>query len=87
MSEKHKWVDPEKAFVVHPDMGRALRDYRPDGDSLGEVFEWRDQMASSGEEYWNTDHDDEMRETAENRSKDAGIITSGWRFPSRKKRR
>lgn len=65
-----KWLDPDKAFVVHPDMQEAMMDYNPSRDSFKEVFEARDEAVEDGEVYWNDDHDDEMAETARNRSKD-----------------
>lgn len=64
-----KWLDPEKAFVVHPDIQEALMNYDPSRDSFKEVFNERDRQAAEGEIYWNDDHDAEMADTARNRSR------------------
>lgn len=82
-----KWVDPKKGFVIHPDMGEALRNYRPGEDSIKGVFQARDRAVQEGQQYWNTDHDDEMAQTARERSQDAGLIGSGWRYPEVKRRK
>jgi len=64
-----KWVDDDKAFVVHPDMRDALMDYHPDRNSFKDAFDARNKAVENGEVYWNTDHDDEMKSTAEERTK------------------
>lgn len=86
MSEKHKYVDPDKGFIIHPDMGNALRNYKGK-ETIAEVLEERDEAVAEGDEYWNTDHDAEMLETARNRSRDAGLIGDGWEYPDPPRRR
>lgn len=61
-----KWVS-EKEFVVHPDMREALMNYRPD-KKFDHVFERRDKLVDKGVIYWNDIHDDEMKDTARQRS-------------------
>lgn len=86
MSERRlkrgKWVDTDKAFVIHPDMQEALMNYRPGGDSIKECFEERKKKIDAGEPYHNSDHDVEMAETARLRSQ-----SPDFRWPKRKKRR
>ena len=64
-----KWVDTKKAFVVHPDMQEALMNYNPSRSSFKDCFNARDEAVEAGEEYWETDHDVEMAETARERSR------------------
>lgn len=81
-----KYVDPEKAFVVHPDITRAFLGYDGTDGYFKQVFEERDQKILSGEYYWNTDHDTQMAQTARERSQDAAAITSGFTWFDRKKK-
>ena len=78
MNERHpkkgKWIDTQKKFVIHQDILEGLMHYEPDNNSLKDVFEGRDKMTQEGQEYWNTDHDEEMRQTAEELSKDPEFI-------------
>lgn len=64
----HKFVDPKKKFVVHPDMGAALSQYDGTDAALKNCFLNRDEAVNNGQAYWETDHDFEMSETAEERS-------------------
>ena len=64
---RSKYVDQLRTFVVHPDLQAAYRNYR-DGDSFEKMFEKRREKTANGEAYWNTDHDEEMLETARERS-------------------
>lgn len=66
-----KWLN-DRGFCVHRDIQEALMNYQPGGDSLSDVFEQRDQQVEDGEEYWNTNHDAEMLETAWERSHNPG---------------
>ena len=85
--EGNKWVDPKKGFIIHPDIQEGLRNYQPGSGGIKAVFEARDEAVASGEEYWNTDHDAEMAQTARERSQDAGKIAQGWEFPGVKRRK
>lgn len=82
MKERGKrWIDPEKKFVIHPDMLEAFRGYDGKKDAFKETFEARDEAVKRGEIYWNTDHDSEMKSTAEERSR-----RFNFRFPFRKRK-
>ena len=76
MSERKgkKFVDPTKKFVVHPDILEGLKHYTSDNDSLKRVFQGREDARQSGVVYWNTEHDQEMIETAKERSLDPRFI-------------
>jgi hypothetical protein len=81
MSERHrpgKFLDTRKAFTVHPDMQTFFEQYGQ-GMTFEEVRKLRDEMLANGEPYWQTDHDPEMKETAEERTKVAAA--RGWRWP------
>jgi hypothetical protein len=81
-----KYVDPERAFVVHPDITRAFLGYDGTEDYFKKVFQERDERVLNGEYYWNTDHDEQFARTARERSQDAELISLGWSFPERKKK-
>ncbi|WP_438980239.1 HNH endonuclease [Polynucleobacter sp.] len=81
-----KYVDPEKAFVVHPDITQAFMGYNGKDDYFKTVFEERNEKLLRGEVYWNTDHDKQLSETARDNSIDAGLIALGWMFHERKKK-
>lgn len=78
--KERKYVDPEKAFVVHPDIADQFTTYDGNPDHFKEVFRKRDKLVEEGEVYWNTEHDVEMAETARERSQQPG-----WEYPQRKK--
>lgn len=78
--KERKYVDPEKAFIVHPDIADAFTEYDGDPDHFKKVFKERDEAIANGEYYWNTEHDVEMAETARIRSQQPG-----WEYPVRKK--
>lgn len=82
----NKYVDPDKAFVVHPDITETFMGYDGTGDYFKKVFADRDERVKNGEYYWNTDHDDQFRQTAHERSIDADMIAGGWTFTPRKKK-
>jgi hypothetical protein len=73
-------IDPESNFVVHPDVIVAMHEY---GALKGQAFEnmasARNQMIEEGIDYWNTDHDAEMYETAVERTNQA--VCNGWHYP------
>lgn len=75
-----KCVDPGSDYVVHPDVITAMHEY---GALKGQAFEnmaaLRNQMIEEGIEYWNTDHDAEMSETAIERTINAS--SHGWHYP------
>lgn len=81
-----KWVDDKKAFVVHPDMRDGMMNYKPDGDSIGEVFKQRNEAVEKGEKYWNDIHDEEMEQTARERSMQPGLVDFK-QFPDVKRRK
>lgn len=82
----NKYVDPEKAFVVHPDITQAFMSYDGTGDPFKDVFKARNEALARGEVYWNTDHDEQFRQHATQRNADAALITAGWKFWERKKK-
>lgn len=82
VERKRKWVDPDKAFVIHPDMQDALMNYDGTGRTIREVFDERDRRVADGETYHNDLHDEEMLETAEERTKLAAA--KGWKYPKRR---
>jgi hypothetical protein len=73
-----KYVDTDKAFVVHPDVIDAHLNYTGDNSSFSDIFNERKKTRADGEPYWNTDHDAEMKLTAEERTLVAAAL--GWRF-------
>lgn len=81
-----KFVDPERAFVVHPDITRAFLGYDGTDDYFKKIFHDRDERVKNGEYYWNTDHDEQFARTARERSIDADMIAGGWTFVERKKK-
>lgn len=72
-----KYSDNEE--VIHPDMVEAYAGYTGDNDSFKRVFRNRDRAVERGETYWNEDHDEEMRETARERTDNA--VCKGWKWP------
>lgn len=83
MERKGKRFTDEKTFVVHPDMKDALQNYRPNGTAIKDVFAEREKAILRGDKYHNDEHDEEMLETAKNRTDNA--VANGWRFPYSKK--
>ena len=78
-------VDPSEEFVVHPDMIGTIKSYRNGNKkAFQEMGVQRDIKLQHGEIYWNPDHDEEMKETAEERTKSASA--RGWKWPEKKKR-
>lgn len=82
--KRGKWVNPRKAFVVHPDVAVARWEYGQNPRSIAQLLERREEQTLSGEIYWNTEHDEEMAETARERTQNASA--RGWKFPLRRKR-
>lgn len=82
----NKYVDPNKAFVVHPDITEAFMSYDGTGDPFKDTFKARNEALARGEKYWNDGHDAQFREHARARSIDAGLIAAGWTFVERKKK-
>lgn len=81
-----RWIDTTKVFTVHPDVAKALKKYKPGSkDSLDKMFEDRNQILEQGDEYWNSLHDAEFAETAEENTDIAAA--RGWRFPQRPKKK
>lgn len=76
-------VDTHKEFVVHPDTVEAAKEYRAGNKSAYiDMAKKRDVIYQAGEPYWNTDHDVEMQETANENTDNA--VGTGWRFRARK---
>lgn len=69
IGKRGKWLS-RKEFMVHPDMQEALMNYHPSRNSFTDVFKKRDEQALMGEVYWDTSHDDEMRDTAIQRTRE-----------------
>ena len=84
MAEKLKYVDPTKAFVVHPDITEAYLNYDGTPGSFSDVFKDRDARVAAGEDYHNPDHDIEMKQSALMLTMNA--LMQGWHFPRRKKK-
>ena len=78
-----KMADPKKEFVVHPDMVEVFENYRKgDKRAFQKMSEERNKKMANGETYWNTDHDQEMLETATERTNN--VISLGWIWPKKK---
>lgn len=75
----------DKSFVVHPDAVEAFKRYR-----AGVITAFKDMMIKrkplkeSGAIYWNTDHDEEMQETAIQRTQEASA--RGWVYINKHKK-
>lgn len=69
---KYKYADPNKMTVIHPDQQQWVMNYHGKGTDIHELFERRSQALQAGEKFWNDIHDQEMKETAEERSKKGG---------------
>lgn len=79
-----KLVDPNKKFVIHPDMLRGFFEYRKGNKkAIQEVMDRRRPLKENGEIYWNTDHDAELKQTAIERTLNA--VNLGWIYKSKKK--
>lgn len=77
-------ADPDKEFMVHPDMPEVFKNYRSgDKKAFQKMQKKRNEQIESGEIYWNTDHDEEMLETAKERTNN--VIALGWIWPKKKK--
>ena len=80
MTVGERYVDSKKAFVVHPDIYRAFKDYRSgDQDSFKKVMENRDKILVNGEIFWDSNQDETFKQTAEERSS-----FCGFKWPKRK---
>lgn len=78
-------ADTSEEFVVHPDTTDALRSYRKGNKkAFQEMSTKRDIKLQHGEIYWNPDHDEEMKETAVERTQSA--VAKGWKWPLKKTR-
>jgi hypothetical protein len=82
MKEGDKYL-PDEEFCVHPDIKETMKNYKGDRRIFGKLFKQRDEQLEGGEPFWNTDHDVEMKETAEQRTLQASM--EGWVYPSKKK--
>ena len=69
---------------IHPDMAKALREYRTNPDAVKKVFEQREHILEERQPYWNTDWDRPMSAIAIKRTQDAK--KEGWEFPEKKSR-
>ena len=76
-------VDSEKEFIVHPDMIETLRKYREGNkNAFKEMFKERAKLTDEGKKFWNDTHDNEMRQTADERSRNPM-----FRWPFRRKKK
>lgn len=66
-----KWVDPDRSFVIHPDIQEALIDYDGTNNSFASVFAERNRLLKENPNavIHNNLHDVELRETAIERTK------------------
>lgn len=79
------FLDPATDFVVHPDMIDTFEKYRSgNANAFQEMFVARTIALSQGEKYHNDLHDEEMLESAEQRTEQAAA--KGWQFPGRRRR-
>jgi hypothetical protein len=77
-------ADVTKKFVVHPDMVTGLRNYRKGNkNAIVEVMVKRKPLKEAGLIYWNTEHDEEMQQTAIERTQNA--VARGWLYVNKKK--
>ncbi len=67
---------------IHPDMARALREYRTNPDAVKQVFEQREHILEERQPYWNTEWDRPMSAIAIKRTQEAK--KEGWEFPEKK---
>lgn len=67
---------------IHPDMETARQNYYADKGSYKLAFENRDELAQSGEVYWNTAYDESMRHVAQRRTREA--TKRHWLYPSKR---
>lgn len=82
--KKGKLADVRKEFVIHEDMVEVFEEYRKgDKQAFNKMGKKRQEKLERGEVYWNTDHDDEMLETAKERTDN--VTALGWIWPKRKK--
>lgn len=80
---KGKLVNTEEEFVVHPDNMKALDEYRRGNkDAYKQLLDERAEKTKRGEKYWSTDHDEEMKQTAEERTNNE--IMKGRKFPKKR---
>ena len=79
------YVNLQTTFVVHPDMIRTFREYAKGNlNAFQEMAERRGDLIAQGILYHNTDHDDEMFQTAKERTETA--LANGWVWPGRRKK-
>lgn len=65
-----KYVDLSRHPVIHPDMQDAYLNYQgPKSNSFQKVFNERKRKKEAGEKYHNDEWDEQLTETARNRSK------------------
>lgn len=85
MTEGKKYLNPKKDFMVHPDAQIFIQNYQPKQKFGPEIAKIREDMEGAGLDYHNTDHDEEMLETARINTDNA--ICEGWRFPRVRRRK
>lgn len=83
MERKRRRVKRGDSFTVHEDMLDFYKGYGRGGPSMEEIGRRRNQKLKEGDAFWNTDHDEEMKETARNNTDNA--VCKGWKFPRRKR--
>ncbi len=71
--------DNLEAFVVHPDIIVATRNYDGTPRSFRLCMELREETVKSKGVWWNAEHDEELKETARERTQAAAA--KGWKFP------
>lgn len=64
----NKFIDPDKAFIIHKDQWAWLRNYKGKDTPIDALFREREEKLDEGEPFWNSDHDEEMKETARERN-------------------
>ena len=76
-------VDPSEDFVVHPDMVEGFKNYRKGNtNAIAEVMQARKPLKEKGDIYWDTTHDAEMKQTAEERTLNA--VNNGWQWKKKR---
>lgn len=82
---KRQTIKRDKSFTIHPDMLDFYQGYKRGGPTMDDISDARDKKLEDGQPFWNTDHDEELRETAKENT-DNAITGRGWGFPRRRRR-
>ena len=75
-----KWIDPDKEFVVHPDILESFQNYNGSGCSFASTFKARGEVLAHDPDmiYHDDSHDREMEETARERTRVYAAKGNKW---------